>query len=68
MSLVITKRKLFFSLQLDAGFCIISEQNRLLTTGDFANFKPQMVLILNKIYYLAILLLLQVLPRAYIYK
>lgn len=40
MSLVITKQSgNFFSLVLDGGVPIISEQNRLTTIGDFANFK-----------------------------
>src|SRR3989304_6511146 len=40
MSLVITKQSgNFFSLVLDAGSPIISEQNRLTTIGNYCNFK-----------------------------
>jgi hypothetical protein len=40
MSLVITKQSgNFFSLVIDSGEPIISEQNRLTTIGDFCNFK-----------------------------
>jgi hypothetical protein len=38
MSLVITKQKQTFN-KLDSDSVIISEQNRLTTIGDFANFK-----------------------------
>jgi len=39
-SLVITKQSgNFFSLELDGGVPIISEQNRLTTIGDYCNFK-----------------------------